>query len=370
LIRRSDWPESLPLHLQPRFLLFDATGKEICAGRNLRELLVLPGGNKIPTQKPTLNKTEQELFNRWDGTTHTSWNFAGLPHQIPTFTPQGEIAGFLYPVLIAHPEDSCVRVTFEKDKKMAETLNRNGVIYLYTLQFTDQYKALKKLCTTILSGPSSVWLMSLGKTRKEVIDKLLECILSSLFGPITGEIVSEETFNSHIRDIKGRGLYATGQEICHELMALVRKRRTVQDVITKIFSQESRKFLFPADKEADFHIHLNDIFPADLLTDLAPVDFQNIDRQLQSLIIRLERFHASPGKDDQKSAQLSPYLQNLHQLMEKRTELSGEALEQVLRFQQLVNEFRISVFSPEIKTREPVSSKKLDQQWRLTLAKC
>ncbi|MGB3225937.1 MAG: DUF3418 domain-containing protein, partial [Desulforhopalus sp.] len=92
--------------------------------------------------------------------------------------------------------------------------------------------------------------------------------------------------------------------------------------------------------------------------------------QLQSLIIRLERFHASPGKDDQKSTQLNPYLHNLHQLMERKEELSGEAFEQVLRFQYLVNEFRISVFSPEIKTREPVSPKKLEQQWRLTLAKC
>jgi ATP-dependent helicase HrpA len=56
--------------------------------------------------------------------------------------------------------------------------------------------------------------------------------------------------------------------------------------------------------------------------------------------------------------------------MGKKEELSREAFEQALRFKYLVNEFRISVFSPEIKTREPVSPKKLDQQWRLTLAKC
>jgi ATP-dependent helicase HrpA len=370
LIRRSDWSDNLPLHLQPRFLLFDAAGNEICTGRNLRELLELSSANKIPTQKPTLNKTEQDIIHRWDGTTHTNWNFAGLPHQVPTYTPQGEVAGFLYSALIAHPEDSCVRVTFEKDKKKAENLTRKGTLYLYTLQFTDQYKALKKLCTTALSGPSSVWLMSIGKTRKEVVDKLLECILTSLFGPIPDEIISEETFKLHVKDMKGRGLYAAGQEICHDLMALVRKRRTVQETITKLFARESGNFVFPACKETDFQTHLNDVFPADLLNNQEPVDYHNVDRQLQSLIIRLERFHASPGKDDQKATQLSPYLNNLHQLLEKSGELSGEAFEQVLRFQYLVNEFRISVFSPEIKTREPVSPKKLDQQGRLTLAKC
>lgn len=370
LIHRSDWSDNLPLHLQPRFLLFDAAGKEICSGRNLRELLALSSGSKIPTQKPTLNKPEQDIIHRWDGTTHTNWNFTGLPHQIPIFTPKGEVAGFLYSVLIAHPEDSCVSITFEKDKQKAENLTRKGTLYLYSLQFTDQYKALKKFCATALSGPSSVWLMSIGKTRKEVIDKLLDCILTSLFGPIPVEIVSEETFNLRINDIKGRGLYAAGQEICRDFMALVRKRRTVQETITKIFSRKSEKFVFPASKETDFQTHLNDVFPADLLNDRGPVDFHNVDRQLQSLIIRLERFHASPGKDEQKTTQLTPYLHNLHQLMEKKEELSVEAFEQVLRFQYLVNEFRISVFSPEIKTREPVSPKKLDQQWRLTLAKC
>ena len=54
----------------------------------------------------------------------------------------------------------------------------------------------------------------------------------------------------------------------------------------------------------------------------------------------------------------------------KKEELSEEALEQVFRFRDLVNEYRISLFSPEIKTSEPISPKKLDQQWRLTLAKC
>lgn len=212
--------------------------------------------------------------------------------------------------------------------------------------------------------------MNIGKTRKEVIDKLLDFILFSIFDPIPGEIISEKVFFATIKDIENRGLYATGQKICDQLMAIVRKRRTAQENIGKMFSKKANKFLFPAGQKADFDAHLHDIFPFDLISSNDPVDLQNIDRQLKSLIIRLERFHANPGKDSQKAAQLEPYLHNLHQLMEKRDELSGEAREQVFRFRDLINEYRISLFSPEIKTRESISPKRLDQQWRLTLSKC
>ncbi len=370
LIHRSDWSDNIPLHLQPRFLLFDAAGNGLCSGRNLRELLAAPNGGTKEVHQPTLRDTDQALIHRWEGTTHTTWNFAGLPETISTYTPQGEIAGLLYPALVIQPEDGCVRIVFEKDKQNAEKLNRKGTLYLYALQFSGQYKALKKFCSTALSGPSSVWLMNIGKTRKEVIDTILECILTSLFGPISGEIISEQTFLTHVKAVENRGFYAAGLEICQQLIVLVRKRRAVLDTIGKIFGPRAAKPLFSVEKEADFHSHLDDIFPLNLLLEPAPVDFQNIERQLQCLKIRLERFHANPGKDDQKSAQLRPYLRNLHQLIEKKMDLSEEALDQIVQFQNLVNEYRISLFSPELKTREPVSPKKLDQQLRLTQAKC
>lgn len=370
LIHRSDWSDSLPQHLQARFLLFDDAGNDLFTGRNLRKLVASATHSKVPAQKSTMRKAEQKLVDLWQDTTHTTWNFSGLPYTITTYTPQGEVAGFLYPALTVEHNSRCVRLTFEKDKSIAEDKNRKGILYLYTLQFNHQYKALKKLCTTSFSGPSSVWLMNIGKTRKEVIDKLLDFILLAIYGPLPGEIVSEESFTKTVQEIENRGLYAAGQKICDNILVLIRKRRTAQETIRKVFSQKANMLFFPAEKETDFETHLNDIFPINLFSENVSVDFQNIDRQLQSLIIRIDRFHANPGKDHQKTEQLRPYLQNLRQLMVKREQLSGEALEHLFYYKDLVNEYRISLFSPEIKTRESISPKKLDKQWRLTLTKC
>jgi len=370
LIRRCDWTDNLPLHLQPRFLLFDDAGNTVCAGRNLRELLAAPGAGKCPFLQSTLRDAEQKRIDRWDNTTHTTWNFKGLPETIPTFTPQGEVAGLLYPVLLADPEHSQVRIAFEKDQRVAKELNRQGTLFLYTLQFKTQYKSLKQLCTTTLSGPSSVWLMRIGTTRKEVIDKLLQAILAAIFGPIPKGIVAEATFLQTVRQVEARGFFAAGQELCQQIMALVRLRRTVEDSLQKIFTQQTHKFLFPPNKKADFQAHLHDIFPIELFSVPTPIDFHNVNRQLQGLLIRLERFQGNPSKDNQKALQIEPYLLQLHELEAKRATLSEEALAQVFRFRDLINEYRISLFAPEIKTREPVSQKKLDQQWRLTLTKC
>ncbi|MGB3212568.1 MAG: ATP-dependent RNA helicase HrpA [Desulforhopalus sp.] len=370
LIRRSDWSDNLPLHLQPRFLLFDNSGKVLCSGRNLKELLASKDIVEIPSQDATLGEAGQKLVNKWDGTTHSTWNFTGLPDTILTYTLKGEVTGFLYPVLNAQPEKNCVRISFDKDKKKAEQLNKKGTLFLYTLQFATQYRALKKMITTTLSGPSALWLMHIGKTRKEVVDEVLYCILWKLFGPLPEGIIDKTTFCTTIDDIKNRGLYAAGQEICHDLMNLVRKKRAVQEAIRKVFSKKSDTSLYPVGKEADFSAHLDEIIPVDIFSGSEPIPIHNLDRQLQSLTIRLDRFQSNPGKDDQKAEQVRPYLETLQRFVGKKNELSDEALEQVFRYRDLVNEFKISIFSPEIKTLEPVSPKKLNKQLEIVQSKC
>ena len=374
LVPRSDWPEDLPLHLQPRFLLFDDAGNEICAGRNLRELLV-SGQGEHKTQKiePTLQKKGMEIVAAWQGTEHATWNFKGLPAAIPAYTQQGEVSGFLYPVLVAQPENGCVRIEFEKNPDIVKKLYRTGMVYLYRLQFTEQFKNLKKFCSTTFTGPSAVWLQGLGMTHKEAIDTLLDFLLTRIFGPLSGknvDIVDEETFLATVARVKQEGLYALGRKMAEEFLALLRKRRTVYDTINKIFSSTNRSSLVIPERKEAFMAHLNAIFPLDIILGTLPADFDDIDRQLQSLAIRLERFYTNPGKDRQKEEQLLPYLHNLEKLMAKRGELSEEGLAAVFRFREMVNDYRISLFSPEIKTRQPVSTKKLNEQFHSTLAKC
>jgi ATP-dependent helicase HrpA len=370
LIQRSDWPLDLPPHLQPRFLIFADSGKEIAAGRNLKELLAGQRDQHRQRQEPTLDGDGQATIATWQGSEHTAWTFHGLPGAIPALTRQGEVAGFLYPVLFAQTDRGCVTIAFEKNPRLAEQKNRSGLLFLYKLQFADQYKALKKKAIATLSGPSADWLLDLGMTRKEATEALLDYILQLIFGPLPPGLVSEQEFLGKVDKVRKEGMYSLGSKWCEELTALLSKRRAVADALRKTFAAENKKRFFLPDREEHFWAHLNDIFPRDLLLQPPATTFADLDRQLQSLSVRLERFCTNPAKDGLKAAPLHGHLENLQRLWVKKDELSVEALAEVRRYRAMINEYRIVLFSPELKPREAISAKKLEAQWRMVLASC
>ncbi len=71
---------------------------------------------------------------------------------------------------------------------------------------------------------------------------------------------------------------------------------------------------------------------------------------MKTLIIRIERAHADPAKDT---------------LRARENDLSFECLQEMKKYQEMITQFHIILFSPEIQGGGPqVSSKKLGQQWQ------
>ncbi len=370
VINRSDWSKQLPVHLQPRFLLFDLDGREICSGRNLKKLLLNRGNHKSSSTKAILGDNDKNLIGRWNNSEHTTWDFAELPETIISYNEDHKIAGVIYPTLNAKPDRGIVIVSFENNRKIAMANNKEGMLFLYRLQFKEQYKALKKYCSTTFSGPSAQSLVDTVINKKETINKLLTYILRSIFGPLPDFIEKEETFEEKVKRVQGEGLFTTGRTICDNFLILLRKRRAVKETISKIFYNSEKKKMFLPDKKQFFNNLLEEIFPHNYLEKNSAPQFENTLRQLQSLNIRLERFSVNPRKDEQKEKQLAPHLNNIRILAEKYADCPGEFYSYADQYRLMVNELRISIFSPEIKTKKPVSAKKLEQLWRTTLTKC
>ena len=372
LVQRTDWPTDLPLHLQPRFLLFDERDRELCAGRHLRQLLAAENDQHRPRQAmpPSLDDQGQAVIARWQGSEHRRWDFAELPAAIPAFTASGESAGFYYPVLQPRPDKGCVVIDFDKNPLAAEATNRRGILFFFQLQFGEEGKALRKACGDIFSGPLAASLFDDKRTRGEMLELLVPFIVIQMYGTLPAGIPSHEEFEARVAAVRERGLYRWGRMICEGFAALARKRGEVRLAIDKALPPRGQGQDYLLAKRTELLEHLEDIFPRSLLSRLAICDFAALERGLAGLAIRVDRLTAYPAKDDSKAVPLNKHLQRLREKAKKLDELPHEASEQLALYQAMVNDYRIALFAPELKTSQPVSEKKLEAQWRLVMERC
>jgi ATP-dependent helicase HrpA len=87
---------------------------------------------------------------------------------------------------------------------------------------------------------------------------------------------------------------------------------------------------------------------------------RRLPRRLEALRIRAERAKYDPEKDRKKEDQVEPYelaLGRLRKRFAKDTSPEKKAAGDEL--QEMIEEFRISLFAPEVKTAFPISPKRL-----------
>ncbi len=79
--------------------------------------------------------------------------------------------------------------------------------------------------------------------------------------------------------------------------------------------------------------------------------------------LRLTRLPNGPQKDQAKAAQVLPFwndwLQHRDGLRSR-----GVPAEELETFHWLVEEYRVSIFAPELRAAVPVSSQRLAEQWK------
>ena len=369
-VRRADWPQVLPAHLLMRFALYDASGKVVATGRDLSELVSqseLPADGKEQGQAIV---EDQPLFASWQDRLCQQWDFTDLPSHIPLITKQREVAGYLYPAIHPRPEQGGVAVRFETTPDNARRITITGMSCLYRLQFPDQFKALKRYCATTISGPSALWLTAGLGTAKQATDQVLEFINREVFGTGNGEIHSREQFAQTIARTQSNGLFRSGLEICDTVMAILRRRREVKDLIQRFAGLAHKSQSFSVERNAEYLQLLDEILPPHFLETESLESLFDCDRYLRSLSVRIERAHADPAKEQVKKDKLTPHLQNFSLLKKRESEMTDECLLLMREYSLMINEFRISLFSPEIRTKVPVSEKKLSRHWQTLCNHC
>ena len=90
-------------------------------------------------------------------------------------------------------------------------------------------------------------------------------------------------------------------------------------------------------------------------------DLTHLPRYLKALEVRAERGAHHPEKDKAKPTQIEEFARALRTMKESLgPSTSDEKRAAVENFRWMIEEFRVSLFAQELKTRFPVSRKKLE----------
>ncbi|HHB76503.1 MAG TPA: DUF3418 domain-containing protein, partial [Desulfobulbus sp.] len=358
VVRRSDWrADSLPGHLLMRYQLVNDQGKILRTTRDFHLLV---------TELQTHTSGEQQISGP-DAPTNlpekddiTAEDLPDIPAKI-RITSQDGAAGIYFPTLI-RGDHNCLNLRFTEDEQLAAQQNRLGVQALYCRQFPGFHRQLIKECKACLAAQSASWLaLGMKGTFAETQEALAGFIMDALFATAGGLIPRASEFQERVEQLRNQGIHKKSVEIINTITEILAIRRQVAGAISVDQGQAGNRF--NPDLARDLEQCLERILPTDFLHRRLPGELTHTKRYLQALAVRLERARHNPGKDARKNQRLTTVMANLAKL-ETLSCCSRECREAVNQYRIMVEEFRVSIFAPELKTHMVVSEKRLQKLWQ------
>jgi ATP-dependent helicase HrpA len=274
------------------------------------------------------------------------------------------MATLYYPAILTDKEQQVFHLRYIEDPGQARQRNRIGLRFIYSLEFTRDIKTIKKECKAAVSGHSASWL-SIGMKAKaaEIKEMLSDFILDALFDTSSGELPDREQFQDTVKGLKKNGIIRQAREMINAILDLLATRRQVQVLLTDCRQRANKSRSTDIRRFTVFQQLLDELLPRDFLVSPRPDTLADKKRYLQALALRIERAEHAPSKDDRKQQRLQPALNRLQQIS-TRTGRSALCCREIDLYQRMIEEFRVSVFAPELGTAFPVSEKRLERQWQ------
>ena len=337
----------LPAHLQLRVELHNHHNQVTASGRNIEELVAQ---RKEALKKHHGNKEYHEELNSWKAALKywelenlQDWTFEHLPTRIEVEVNHG-IPLYAYPGLMLQEDGSVQRTLFAtRDEAQRKT-----------------QPAMQKLMALAV-GPELVWLeqelWKLDEVRQEyrrfgtlgqLKQATKQCLQEYLFE--FDWIESKEGFQQSLALARHR-LPRLLSRYIEQLKALLQAERKTQQALQQLSRSHGEQAWQPLQG------HLQQLVPNHFVAYLPFLRWPHVQRYLKGIRVRAERLEHNPSKDAEKEEMLRPWFLAFQQL--QAMELSWAKQQRREEFYWLLEEYRISIFAPELKTSIPVSPKRL-----------
>lgn len=357
-VQRGDWQtEVLPNHLKMRFRLVDDQGVILAESRSfgdIRKSGTQPETVGATTADATLPELEDILPKDFDA----------IDRRIALTDQNKTVSGIYFPALVFNDATGRLDVRYVSSETEARQCNRIALHQVYGTHFPGEISKLRKQSKQVMASRSASWLaLGAGLSGGDLRRAFFGFILDAVFSTAGGEIPSTADFEGRVDTLRQKGLLRTANQIIELVMTVLGQRREVVTLLSSWAARAKKNKSFSQERFKAYQDTLEQILPADFLRLTTVEELEHKPRYLKALALRIERAEHSPVKDDTKAQRLIKPLNRLEQ-MATFADSSVACQTCKKEYLALIDEFRVSIFAPELGTAQVVSEKKLHQKWQ------
>ena len=373
-LQRNDFKvEQLPPHLFMNLRVVDEHGRQLDSGRDLDGLKAALGSQArsafqalAALKLAAVTTPAEPVAGRQASTAHaradeapdasppqdraptatqayTAWSFAELPELMEVRRGAQVLVGF--PALVDCGTHVEIEVFDQPD--VAAARHRLGLRRLVALQLREPLKHLEKNIPDLQKMASAY--LSLG-SAEELRAQIIEVAIDRAFliAPLPTD-ASE--FKARVEEGRAR-LNLIAHEVARQALLVLTDHAAA---LRKL--KDSKP---PKDVADDIQMQLQRLVPKRFVAQTPWLALQQLPRYLKAVVLRLDKLRADPARDAARMVELRPLEQRW---VRRQAELKGAGHARMDEYRWLLEELRVSFFAQELRTPQPVSTKRLDKAW-------
>ena len=336
-IPKNTWSDiKYPPHLQMRYRIKDDNGKILIQTRDLQVALSSIKGSKNTNGAEVVTSEKS-----------ADWSFGDIPEKLESKAASWTLTH--YPALSDEKDGVTVRI-FNTPEKAALS-HSLGLTRLICLRLGKNQKGTFQ--TKRLSFDAQLYLKAISYEPERIAEDLLWAAVRSTAVDSLSTIRTKEDFEERISKTRSE-INAAKENMAYLFAEAIGE--------TAKISSRLEDGLLPTDIVDSIETQLTWlVFPGFLK--LASLErLRHYLRYLKGINLRIDRARANPSSDRKKEERFFPYWER-YRLALVSGKTSGKNRAQLDSYRWMIEEFRISVFAPELKTSFPVSEKRLDALW-------
>lgn len=331
----------IPAHLRFRISVIGPEEEVMAAGRDLAALKQ----KRWRTRVPASSEKWVEARKKWEKQGLTTWDIDVLPESVT-------VGPFVtaYPGL--DPSGKGVDIKLFASREEARNAHRRGVRVLLELRFGKDLEFLKPYLALPedLEGPA-LYFGGRGALEAAMLEALLRETLQK-------DLRSRKAFEHYSGELN-RELNEKGHQLSRTLCEILPAYHRARGILTGIARAPGAGPSGPGLLE-ELKQGLADLMPRNFLQVFSLERLRHMPRYLEALSLRAERARIDPSKDRGKAAQLQPFIRARQELLgSPDCETSSEKRAAIDELCWMLEEFKVSLFAPELKTAFPISGKRL-----------